>query len=52
MKRAPLIAAAVALWKQRLAPIADEWVKETPDGARVLAAYRSEIAKAAKEASR
>ena len=42
----------VALWKRRLAPIADEWVKETPHGARVLAAYRSEIAKAAKEASR
>jgi TRAP-type C4-dicarboxylate transport system substrate-binding protein len=38
-----------ARWRKMLAPIADEWVKATPDGARVLAAYRAEITKAAKE---
>jgi hypothetical protein len=27
-------------------PLIDEWVKNTPDGARVLAAYRAEVAKA------
>ncbi len=32
-------------WKKILAPIADEWVKRTPDGAHVLAAYRAELAK-------
>jgi TRAP-type C4-dicarboxylate transport system substrate-binding protein len=36
-------------WKQRLASITDEWVAATPDGAKVLAGYRAEIAKAAKE---
>ena len=41
--------AEVATWRHRLAPIAEEWVKATPDGARVLAAYRAEVAKAAKE---
>jgi TRAP-type C4-dicarboxylate transport system substrate-binding protein len=35
----------VALWKARLKPITDEWVKATPDGAKVLAAYRAELAK-------
>lgn len=37
----------VARWRERLASIADEWVKATPDGAKVLAAYRAEVAKAA-----
>jgi len=32
-------------WKARVQPTIDEWAKNTPDGARVLAAYRSEIAK-------
>jgi TRAP-type C4-dicarboxylate transport system substrate-binding protein len=32
-----------ARWRQRIAPLVDEWVKETPDGARVLAAYRAEL---------
>jgi TRAP-type C4-dicarboxylate transport system substrate-binding protein len=34
-----------AIWKQRLAPLTEEWVKSTPDGAAVLAAYRAEIQK-------
>jgi TRAP-type C4-dicarboxylate transport system substrate-binding protein len=32
-------------WKKLFAPVIDEWVKATPDGARVLAAYKAEIAK-------
>jgi TRAP-type C4-dicarboxylate transport system substrate-binding protein len=32
-----------ARWKDRLAPITDAWVKETPDGAKVLASFRAEI---------
>jgi TRAP-type C4-dicarboxylate transport system substrate-binding protein len=32
-------------WKSRVQPVIDEWVKATPDGAKVLAAYRTEIAK-------
>lgn len=32
-------------WKARLAPITENWLKETPDGAKVLAAYRAELAK-------
>jgi TRAP-type C4-dicarboxylate transport system substrate-binding protein len=35
----------LAQWKARVQPTIDEWAKNTPDGARVLAAYRSEIAK-------
>ena len=31
-----------ARWKDRLAPITAAWVKETPDGAKVLAAFRAE----------
>jgi TRAP-type C4-dicarboxylate transport system substrate-binding protein len=34
-----------ANWKAKLAPITDNWVKETPDGAKILAAYRAELAK-------
>jgi TRAP-type C4-dicarboxylate transport system substrate-binding protein len=30
-------------WKQRLGSIGEEWVRDTPDGAKVLAAYRKEI---------
>ena len=33
-----------ARWKAQIAPVTEEWVKATPDGARVLAAYRAEIA--------
>jgi TRAP-type C4-dicarboxylate transport system substrate-binding protein len=34
-----------ARWKKQLAPITESWVKETPDGAKILAAYRAELAK-------
>jgi len=37
--------AELAQWKSRVQPVIDEWVKATPDGARVLAAYRAEVAK-------
>ena len=33
-------------WRRRIAPITEEWVKDTPSGAAVLAAYRKEIAAA------
>jgi TRAP-type transport system periplasmic protein len=33
-----------AIWKARAAPVIDNWVKSTPDGAAVLAAFRKEIA--------
>jgi TRAP-type C4-dicarboxylate transport system substrate-binding protein len=32
-------------WKQVLAPMVDDWLREVPDGRRVLAAYRAEITK-------
>jgi TRAP-type C4-dicarboxylate transport system substrate-binding protein len=34
-----------ARWRRTIAPIADAWVKATPDGANVLAAFREEVAK-------
>ena len=37
--------AEAARWKQRLQPVTDDWVKNTPDGAVVLAAFRDELAK-------
>jgi TRAP-type C4-dicarboxylate transport system substrate-binding protein len=43
---ADLAAAETARWKERLKPVADDWVKATPEGARVLAAFRDEVAKA------
>ena len=33
-----------AMWKVKVAPVIDAWVKATPDGANVLAAFRKEIA--------
>jgi TRAP-type C4-dicarboxylate transport system substrate-binding protein len=33
-----------ARWKQRADAVVQEWVAKTPDGAKVLAAYRAEIA--------
>ena len=33
-----------AKWKARIQPVIDNWVKNTPDGANVLAAFRKEIA--------
>ena len=35
----------LARWNARLKPITEEWVKTTPDGAKVLGAFRAEIAK-------
>jgi len=40
-----LDAEEAARWQLILAPMVDEWLKETPDGPRVLAAYREELAK-------
>ena len=37
--------AEAARWKQRLQPVIEDWVKATPDGAKVLAAFRDEVAK-------
>jgi len=40
---------AIAEWKARLAPIAAEWAQGVPDGAKVLDAYRAEVAAARKQ---
>jgi TRAP-type C4-dicarboxylate transport system substrate-binding protein len=32
-------------WKKMVAPITEEWIKATPNGAAVLAAYRAELTK-------
>lgn len=37
--------AEVARWRNQLAPLTEAWVKATPDGARVLSAYREEVAR-------
>jgi TRAP-type C4-dicarboxylate transport system substrate-binding protein len=34
-----------AAWQKKLQPLNDNWVKNAPDGAKVLAAYRAELAK-------
>jgi TRAP-type C4-dicarboxylate transport system substrate-binding protein len=39
-------AAEEARWKEKAAPIVQAWVKETPNGAAILAAFREEIKKA------
>jgi TRAP-type C4-dicarboxylate transport system substrate-binding protein len=39
-------------WAARVSPVTDEWVKATPNGAAVLAAYRAEILKARAELAR
>ena len=36
--------AELAKWKKLIEPVVADWVKRTPDGAHVLAAFRSEIA--------
>lgn len=33
-----------ARWKKLVAPVAEQWARDTPDGAQVLAAFRAEIA--------
>jgi TRAP-type C4-dicarboxylate transport system substrate-binding protein len=40
-----LDAAQAAKWRERVAPLVDEWVKATPDGAKVLSAWRDIVAK-------
>ena len=40
-----LDAAEAARWAARTAPIVDEWLKETPNGAAVLASYKAELEK-------
>jgi TRAP-type C4-dicarboxylate transport system substrate-binding protein len=36
-------------WRKTLQPVIENWVKDTPDGANVLAAFREEVAKIRKE---
>ena len=43
-----LSASEEALWRKTLAPVASQWAKETPNGAKVLAAFREEIKAARK----
>jgi TRAP-type transport system periplasmic protein len=33
------------LWEKRIRPVIDQWVKDTPDGEKVLAAFRAELKK-------
>jgi TRAP-type transport system periplasmic protein len=40
-----LTAAQEAAWKEKVTPIVDEWVKSTPDGAKLLEQFTSEIKK-------
>ena len=40
---AQLDPAEEARWKEAVAPVTDDWVKSTPDGAHVLAAFRDEL---------
>jgi TRAP-type C4-dicarboxylate transport system substrate-binding protein len=40
----PLNPAERALWMKRIDPVIAAWEKRTPDGSRVLAAFRKEIA--------
>lgn len=42
---AKLSAAQYALWDARIRSVIDAWVKQAPDGAKVLAAYRDEMKK-------
>jgi TRAP-type C4-dicarboxylate transport system substrate-binding protein len=39
-------------WRKLFEPITETWVKETPDGAKVLAAFRQEVDKVRKEGMR
>ncbi len=41
---ASLNPAEEARWKELVAPVTQEWVDATPDGAHVLAAFRAEVA--------
>jgi TRAP-type C4-dicarboxylate transport system substrate-binding protein len=33
-----------ARWKKLVAPVAEQWARETPNGAKVLQAFRAEVA--------
>jgi TRAP-type C4-dicarboxylate transport system substrate-binding protein len=35
--------AQVSVWKARLKPVIDQWIKTTPDGAKVYSAYEDEL---------
>jgi TRAP-type transport system periplasmic protein len=39
-----LAPAELAKWKARIEPVVQNWIKSTPDGAKVLEAFRKEIA--------
>ena len=39
-----LPASEEARWKKAVAPVSAEWAKETPDGQKVLQAFRAEVA--------
>jgi TRAP-type C4-dicarboxylate transport system substrate-binding protein len=39
-----LPAAEEAQWRKLVAPVAEQWTRDTPDGAKVLEAFRAEIA--------
>ncbi len=41
----PLSPEQYKAWEARIRPVIDSWAKRTPDGAKVLAAYREEIKK-------
>jgi TRAP-type C4-dicarboxylate transport system substrate-binding protein len=41
----PISPAQYAVWKARIDPVSEAWAKATPDGAKVLAAYREALAK-------
>jgi TRAP-type C4-dicarboxylate transport system substrate-binding protein len=41
---ASLVPAEEERWKELVAPVTDDWVRATPDGAKVLAAFRTEVA--------
>jgi TRAP-type C4-dicarboxylate transport system substrate-binding protein len=34
-----------AAWQKKLEPLNDNWAKNTPDGTKVLAAFKAEVAK-------
>ena len=40
-----LTAAQTEAWHQKLRPLEADWVARTPDGAKIIAAYRAELAK-------
>jgi TRAP-type C4-dicarboxylate transport system substrate-binding protein len=46
---ASLPAAEQAKWKAKVDSVVEDWVKRTPNGAAVLAAYREEVAKLTKK---